>query len=181
MDMKTIALPFLLFCFLTQTHAQKVQTADACESAAGWTGGQPVTVVESDVKQGKYALQCEGEAPYRFRKLFSPAVNSGLSSDAGYLSFWLFISDVSDLTTSPGLVQIGSAARSELNAHHWQLKNLNLKNGWNKVVLQLSPASAKGGAFDPASFMYFALIQKTTKPVVFKLDDIRFANDVKDL
>lgn len=175
--MFTMILTITLF----QAKAQKIQMADNCETNKGWNGSQPVMIDEIDAKEGKASLKVEGEGPFRFRKVFSTPVNTGLDGKSGYIIFWLYASEITDFETNPGILQISSSGKSELNAHHWRLKSLNLKKGWNKVVFELNTVSNKGGDFDGTNLNYFMFIQKTATSVILKIDDIRFAKDLKDL
>jgi hypothetical protein len=176
-----IAASITLATLSVKAQTSKVVVADDCETTQSWSSAQPITLDNADFKEGKGALKTEGIGPFRFRKAFSTPVNTGLEGKAGYISFWLYVSDVSDIATTPGLLAISSSGKMELNAHHFNFKNLNLKNGWNKMVFQLTDASAKGGAFDDTKMNYFMLFQKTTASTVFKLDHIRFAKDLKDI
>lgn len=179
--MKSLLFSAILVFALSQANAQKVQVADNCETNKGWSGSQPIMVDVTDAKEGSASLKTEGEGPFRFRKGFSTPVNTGLDGKSGYMAFWLYASEVTDFETNPGLLQISSSGKSELNAHHWRLKSLNLQKGWNKVVFELNADSTKGGDFDGSNFNYFMLIQKTATSVVLKIDNIRFAKELKDL
>lgn len=49
------------------------------------------------------------------------------------------------------------------------------------MVFQLTEATVKGGTFDDSKMNYFMLYQKTNAATVFKLDNIRFAKNLKDI
>jgi hypothetical protein len=68
-----------------------------------------------------------------------------------------------------------------LNAHHLWLKDVKIEKGWNKVVLPLTEASAKGGAFDDTKLNYFVLYQKQLHRQYLKLINIRLQREAKDL
>ena len=176
---KSILITAILLGVISQSNAQAV-IADRGEELKGWSGRTPVTLSE-DAKEGKYSLQSEGLGEFRFRKVFEPALNTNLDGKSGFIGFWLFISDAEAVKRSPGFVVISSSGKLELNSHRLSFKDLDLKNGWNKVNLELSEQSNKGGEFDASHFNYFILFQKTDVPVTFKIDNIRFAKDKKDL
>lgn len=176
---KSILIAALMIGVIVQSKAQTV-VLDRCEDVKGWSGRIPVTL-SLDAKEGKNSLQSEGIADFRFRKVFDNPVNTGLNDKSGYIGFWLFVSDIQALEKSPGVVMISSSGKSDLNAYHLRLRNLNLQNGWNKVVLELSDKFSIGGDFDESNFNYFNLFQKTEIPVILKIDNINFAKNAKDL
>lgn len=180
---KVLLVSAVLVFVLVQVKAQKVVVADNCDSAKEWSSSQmsSLGIDKVDFKEGTGALKTEGEGPFRYRKVFSTPVNTGVEANAGFLGFWLYVSEVEDFQTNPGQLVISSSGKMELNALQWKLNNLNLKKGWNKVALDLSAASVKGGDFDPANLNYFNMLQKTATPVLFKIDNIKFAKSLKDL
>ena len=177
--MKSVLFSALFLLVCAQVNAQKVQIADNCDSEKGWNAN--LTVDRVDFKEGTGSLKVESVSPFLFRKAFTTPVNTGLDGKSGYIGLWLYISDVTDVQANPGMLQIASSGKAELNAHHWSLKSLNLQKGWNKVVFELNASSAKGGDFDGSNLNYFMLMQKTAQPITFKIDNIRFAKNLNDL
>jgi len=176
--MKSVLFSALFLFACAQVNAQKVQV-DNCDSEKGWSNS--LTVDHADFKEGTGSLQTESVSPFLFRKVFTTPVNTGLDGKSGYIALWLYISDVAALHENPGSLQISSSNRSQDNAHHWSFKSLKLEKGWNKLVFELNENSATGGDFDGSNLKYFMLMQKTTQPITFKIDDIRFAKNLKDL
>lgn len=176
---KTLLITAFMIGSISQSKAQSL-VLDRCEDLKGWSGRIPVSL-SSDAKEGKYSLQSEGIADFRFRKVFDNPINTGLKDSSGYIGFWLFVSDIQAIEKSPGVLMISSSGKSDLNAYHLRLKDLSLQNGWNKVVLELNKGLSKGGDFDESNFNYFNLFQKTESPVTLKIDNVCFAQNEKDL
>lgn len=166
-----------VFCGTLVVKAQTV-SIDNCDKLSGWSSaGNQISLDTKEFKEGKASLTSEGEKPYRFRKMFSSAVNLGTDGTSGFLSFDLFVADAEEIYIKPGFVTISSSIKAEENAHRWNFKDIELKNGWNKVVLELSHSSAKGGNFD-GNLKYFAIVQRSEKPAIFKLDNIQFQKSI---
>jgi len=175
---KRLLLAWALLC-LGRLSAQTVTTLDNCESTTGWRGGQAVTIDSTDPKQGSYSIRAEGAGTDRFNKAFTTPVNTGITNlTEGFLVFWLYIDDVTKLSTSSGQVEITSAGRPDVNEYNWPVRSINLQNGWNEVVLKLTAAGTTGGVPDLSAINFFRLYQPVTGSAVFKIDHIRFSNGI---
>lgn len=175
MMMKKVCLltAILGFCAILSLKAQTV-LIDNCDKSSGWSStGNELSVDTKDFKEGKGSLTSEGDKPYRFRKMLSSRIDLGTDGTSGFLTFDLFVADADEVYLKPGFVVISSSDKADENAYRWNFKNLDLKKGWNKVVLELNSSSAKGGNFD-GNLKYFAIVQRTDKPAVFKLDNVQF-------
>lgn len=82
---------------------------------------------------------------------FAPVDISDYADD-GYLHFYLYVSDVSDVGIAGGLVQfrieLSSAGINDSQELQWDIKaHQTLQNGWNEIFLPLS-AAGKTGTID---------------------------------
>ena len=179
--MKSIVLSAaLLMASLTYASAQQAVVIDNCDSKRGWTTRGVITEDPKDIKEGVSSIVSQGEGPFRFRKVFNTPVATGSNGTSGFLSFWLYVDNVDEIKKTPGFVAISSSGKMELEAHRLPLKAVEFKKGWNQVVLELSEKTAKGGVFN-GNLNYFVLVQKAAESTIFKLDDIKFAKDIKEL
>lgn len=117
---------------------------DTCDAINGWSSAtaNSLTYYTADKKQGTGSVQMVGSGTEEFKKVFSPAFNSGTTVANGVLSFWYFISDVTK--TGTVRVELGSAGVADVNELSWGLTGLT--NGWNKINLNFSDASQIGTA-----------------------------------
>jgi hypothetical protein len=117
---------------------------DTCDAINGWSSAaaNALTYYTADKKQGAGSVQMVGSATEEFRKVFSPAFNSGTTLANGVLSFWYYISDVTK--TGTVRVELGSGGAADVNELSWGL--VGLTNGWNKINLNFSDAAQVGTA-----------------------------------
>lgn len=166
---------------LFQAHAQVV-LIDNCDAVtADWSARTNVLSIDNtDFKEGKGALKSTGNHSFRFRLMRTDRMKTGTDGKSGFLAFSLFVEDVNAIEKS-GQVIISSTDKSEIDAHSWPIKFGSLNNGWNEIILELTPKSARAeGSFD-GNLKYFVVIQPSSKSTMFKLDNIRFAKKREDL
>ncbi len=142
-----------------------------------------------DKKAGDAALVLATKADAAPPYLDLQAANLGGSLAAGdvdkmQLEFWLYVSDVSLISsTSRGRIEIASAS-GDTQRIYWDLVELNirhcLQNGWNKVKLPLASGQKDSDPLKPGQinhFRFFAFYNQEaadkSKPLVVKLDDIK--------
>lgn len=154
---------------------------DLCESVEGWASVGSISL-DSDHKEGSYSVKTvlDGNASPVFEKIFTP-FDSEVSIENGYLSFWLYISDVSILSTDipdwGSSIEITSAGVADNQELHWDFSMLRLNNGWNKIDLRLSDAVVdnRGGDINLSAINYFRIYHLFCGGEVdVKIDDIRF-------
>lgn len=143
-----------------------------CDVTTGWQGAQSISVDYADKKEGYGALQTEAQSGTStwFSKSFSNT-QTGISS-SGYLSFWLYVSDASQL--EGGEIEISSSGAADNQELHWAFGSADLVDGWNQLQLQISEAVSTGGGADLDAVNFFRVYQTLTGPVTAKIDFIRF-------
>lgn len=103
-------------------------------------------------KEGKGALRFNGQGTAGTAKKFDKPFDLSMYDK---LSFWLYTDNAANfLSMGDGQIELTSAgAKDDNNEYSWSLKELNLKDGWNWVVLDI--ASAKKGEPDITKIDYF--------------------------
>jgi len=176
--MKKCCLLFFLLTAVSQGFSQVVPVDD-CESLTGWGGGGNVLSLDTDNPvQGSSSIKSEGGNTERFRKNFATPLNTGIlptELTISYLQFSLFVSDVTKLSTSDGQFEITSSGNPDTDEYSWGTGSVNLRNGWNNVVLRLSGAG-KSGNPNLAAINFFRYYKPINagQSVVIKIDNIRF-------
>ncbi|NDP20510.1 MAG: DUF5010 domain-containing protein [Paludibacter sp.] len=68
---------------------------DDCDVITGWSsaGTNALSLYSTDKKQGANCIQMVGSGTDEFKKVFSPAYNSGATTANGVLKFWYYVSD----------------------------------------------------------------------------------------
>ncbi len=154
---------------------------DLCESIDGWASAGVISL-DADHKEGSSSVKTvlSGNASPVFEKTFTP-FDSEVSIENGYLSFWLYLSDASILSTSipdwGSSIEITSAGLADSQELHWDFSMLRLNNGWNKIDLKLSDAvnDNRGGDINLSAINYFRIYHLFCGgEVEVKIDDIRF-------
>lgn len=175
---KHCLLLLLLLAAILGAHAQVVPVDD-CESLTGWGGGGNALSLDSDAPvQGSFSVKSEGGNIERFRKNFATPINSGIGStelNIAYLQFSLYVSDITKFSASGGQFEITSSGDPDTDEYNWGTGGVNLRNGWNNVVLRLSAAGKQGNP-DLAAINFFRYYKPINagESVVIKIDNIRF-------
>ena len=143
---------------------------DTCDAINGWSSAAANTLTynTTDKKQGAGSVQMVGSATEEFKKVFSPAFNSGTTVANGVLSFWYFISDVTKTGTVS--VELGSGGAADVNELSWGLTGLT--NGWNKINLNFSDASQIGTA-NLNALNWVRIFSTKTASITTRIDDIQ--------
>jgi hypothetical protein len=94
----------------------------------------------------------------------------------GYLHMWVWVSDVSAMST--GQIEITSGGDCDKNELSWNTNTYLKKSGWNELYLPLFDAGITGGAFNAKSMNYMRIyiFPKEGKTINYYLDDIRMTN-----
>ena len=175
---KNYLLLLLMILHFIPGYAQ-VTPVDDCESLTDWGGGGNALSLDNDAPvQGTYAIKSEGGNTERLRKNFATPLNTGIAAgelNIAYLQFSLFVSDITKFSTSDGQFEITSSGNPDTDEFSWGTGSVNLRNGWNNVVLRLS-AAGKSGNPDLAAINFFRYYKPINagESVVIKIDNIRF-------
>ncbi|MBR5034570.1 MAG: DUF3823 domain-containing protein [Bacteroidales bacterium] len=163
---------------------------EGCDAVAGWAGSGPVSLDESDFKEGEGAVSTvNNDSGIRLQKTwvseYVPAPKK-----KGHFEFWLYVSDASAFNGVDNQVEIGSAQRADAQELHWKLPTLI--NGWNKVDLKLEDAVSvpendpdKGEIeMDLRHMNWFRVYSNCKLPVgsvTMKVDRLRFYKEGADM
>ncbi|MCF0070180.1 T9SS type A sorting domain-containing protein [Dyadobacter sp. CY261] len=177
--MKTNCLLMLLLLAAALPSYAQVTPVDDCESLTGWGGGGNTLSLDSDAPvQGTYSIKSEGGNTERLRRTFTTPINTGIGPtelNIAYLQFSLYVSDVTKFSASGGQFEITSSGNPDTDEYNWGTGSVNLRNGWNSVVLRLSAAGKQGnpnlGAIN--FFRYYKPIN-ASESVIIKIDNVRF-------
>jgi hypothetical protein len=175
---KNYLLTFILLLFGVSGFGQ-LTPVDDCESLSGWGGGGNALSLDSDAPvQGSFSIKSEGGNIERFTRHFSTPINTGIAAgelNISYLQFSLFVSDVTKLSNSDGQFEITSSGNPDTDEFNWGTGSVNLRNGWNNVVLRLR-AAGKSGNPNLAAINFFRYYKPINpgQSVIIKIDNLRF-------
>jgi hypothetical protein len=144
---------------------------DECDSSTGWNSSQSLSLNNVDQKQGNACLEFTGSTLDEFKKVFSPAFNSGTNATNGALRFWYFVSDVTKC--GPVRVELGSAGRADVDEYSWALTGL--ANGWNKIDLKISNAT-RVGTPNLGAINWFRIYDSKSGSITTRIDAIEMYN-----
>ena len=147
---------------------------DDCDAINGWSNAtaNSLTYYTTDKKQGTGCVQMIGSATEEFKKVFSPAFNSGTSIANGVLSFWYYVSDVTKCGTVR--VELGSGGAADINELSWPLTGLS--NGWNQISLNISDASQIGTP-NMNALNWFRIYDTKTASITTRIDAIQILDN----
>ncbi len=150
---------------------------DNCDATLGWNSSSGLVVNSLDKQQGSGCVEFSGSTTDEYKKVFSPAYNSGVSLTNGILRFWYYVSDVTKCGTPR--VELGSAGVPDVEELSWGLTGLT--NGWNQIILKLSNAS-KLGTTNLSAINWFRLYDTKSGSITTRIDAIEIINsDVNGL
>jgi hypothetical protein len=144
---------------------------DECDLTTGWTSSQALTLNTTDKQQNTGCVEFTGSTVDEFKKVFSPAFNSGTTLANGALRFWYYVSDVTKC--GPVRVELGSGGRADVNEYSWQLTGLT--NGWNQANLRMN-ASTKVGTCDLSAINWFRIYDSKSGSITTRIDGIEVYN-----
>jgi hypothetical protein len=149
---------------------------DDCESLDGWISDYTtLSLDDSNKKEGNYSLHVEGNNPALFlvQKVFEP-FDTEVTRENGYLAFDMFVNDVS-LFGFLQRVDLTSSDNGDFNAITWNLPEIDLVNGWNKVELPLIKNNPDWNTCDLSAITFFRFVDIGVQgDLVLKFDNIRF-------
>ena len=134
-----LLIGLILIIFNQYSNAQIV--LQRCDIKTNWQSSNSLSIDNGDQKEGRGSLQCTGDETDWFKKVFSQT-DVGVD-ETGYLSFWLYVSDVS-VFDGDGQVEITSSGVADTDEYNWAVSTIGLINGWNHVKLALSNAGKTG-------------------------------------
>ncbi len=93
------------------------------------------------------------------------------SVDNGRLDLWLFVSDANRMGKE-GRIEISSAGQNDADSFNWDLLSLDLRSGWNHLVLPFKEANLIGHP-DPNALKYIRIYLFVSGETTLKIDDIK--------
>jgi len=183
MNMKKMNIRFIrmftacivAFFFSAKVNGQVV--IQRCNNTTGWESAAPLTIDNTDKKEGTGSLKIEapsGNNPW-FYKSFTHT-HTGITS-AGYLSFWLYVSDATKM--DGGQIEVSSSGTSDEREFNWPLSKDNVSDGWNLMQLKISSADQAGGGADLDKINFFRIYQDLSASITVKIDFIKFIPSIE--
>ena len=142
---------------------------DDCDEIAGWKSSSGLTLNATDYKQGNACIEFSGSSTDEFKKVFGSPYNSRGSVESTELSFWYYVSDVTQFETS-NQVEIGSSGSPDQNEFNWKLSGLS--NGWNFITLKTSQAT-KMGSPNLGAINWFRIYHRKKGIITTRLDAVQ--------
>lgn len=151
------------------THSTKFTISpDRCDATTGWASANTLSVNTTDFKEGAGSLQSAGSGTDEFKKAWTP-YNTGATAATGYIRFWYYVSDVTQLGTA-NQVELGSGGVNDVNEYNWNIGTL--VNGWNLITKTFASAGTTGGTPDLNAINWFRIYHAKTGTVTTRLDRI---------
>ena len=153
-----------------------------CEDVTGWEHVASLGLDMDNHQEGKACLSASAPGPFVWIFNLENAVDcSSVTKEKGHLSFDIYVSNAAGmkLNDGNGQIEISSTTKDDDAEYCWDIKSLNLKDGWNHIDLPLSTASVSGGEPNMAAINHFRFYHvgwETDSPVAVKLDNIRMRN-----
>lgn len=144
---------------------------DDCESLDGWNTGGFTLSLDTDKKEGDYSLSVMGSGVVMMQKEFAP-FDTEVTKENGYLAFDLYVENTEVFGAGDTQFEISSSGGPDIGEVNWNVSEMNLFNGWNKVELSLKKA---GGDVNLNAINFLRWYHTgLTGPVSIKIDHIRF-------
>ena len=160
------ALPTLT----TSAETPDYYVIDNCDTTANFTGGGNVRVDTGERMQGKASLRSGGNSTFTVSnsKAFQMDVPENLES--WYLEMWLYVDKTTNLTLSKCTLELNAESDTY---YRWKFQKLGtLKNGWNKIQVQLGNAGEKKNVAAFTQINRIKLTLAATNQVTVRIDDI---------
>ncbi|MEN8155527.1 MAG: PA14 domain-containing protein [Bacteroidota bacterium] len=170
--LRRIAFTTLLISGTLLFPTLSAQSLDRCDILEGWHGANPITLDQTDKKEGTASLQSTGNGTDEFWKRMDPV---SVSPENRILQFWYFVSDVSGFDAN-NQVELGSGNTPDVKEYNWSLSGL--KNGWNLIQLEIGNARITGGTPDLNAIDWFRIYHFKNGSVTTRVDDIQMVSSI---
>lgn len=162
----------------------------ACDVTTNWsTGGGNTLTTDSTTewREGTASLKVTGTAANLLTNT-SLAVSVSSHTTDSYLQYWHYVDTVANLNgdfTVKLFVNTGAGAYDAAIYYSWTVAKADLANNWNRTQLQISDATANGGAaiatHNSVKGLSVVNAGVASSSVVQRVDDIRLFKDTGDL
>lgn len=137
-------------------------------------------IEDAEVGNGKaISMESSAERDYALMYYIPNGMNVGWDQENGVLSMWLYVSDLDYTNYSDWTeIDIGSGSWLGSNNIYWNLKNIELKEGWNHLQLNVKSAVVENGTIDFSNIRWIRFCA-TTLPdgITFKIGTITFSGN----
>ncbi|RED94952.1 InlB B-repeat-containing protein [Marinoscillum furvescens] len=152
------------------------QFLDDCDALTGWsTSSSNNLILSGTVQQGTNSVKIVGSGTDEFKKVFSPAYNSGLTATNARLEFWYYVSSPGLMSTSSNQVELGSGGGPDVNEYNWTISSFS--SGWNFISLDISNAGITGGTPNLNAINWFRIYNSKSGSVTNRIDAIKLVNN----
>lgn len=153
-----------------------IHNCDGTENITNIFGESGVTLATAagEFAEGTGAFKNAGFGQIRYHIVLTNPVDIS-KHQAGTLQFYLYVGNKLQFTSTDMTVEISSSGNADVNELSWNILLSDLKEGWNKLVLNIADGAPQGGAIDLAKVNFFRLYlntSETSQDVVLILDDI---------
>ena len=182
----TIALSLILAigCFFTASAEKKLDTdsktlklVESFDSTDKFTGSPVVDTANKKEDTGSVSVSVETGAAI-VEKIFTDApidLSAYGDKDDAYLYFWFYVEDAEAFKNgADGALEFSSNSAWNSQVNRFDLRTLELKNGWNEVYMPLTdipdhPDPAVGGC-DWSKINYFRIYGVSATAQTLKID-----------
>lgn len=145
---------------------------DTCDDTSTWA--TEYGVFTDDKKEGAASIgTADAEGASVIQKIFPAPVDVGVTVENGAVELWVYVEKTDALTQ--GQFELTSSGNCDVDEYSWDLMEINLQKGWNKLTLKLSEAGVIGAPdLKAINFTRLYLLYDGKNSV--RLDDIKVVN-----
>lgn len=143
---------------------------DNCDALTNWKSSKTLVLNNTDKKEGTNCVEFTGSTTDEFKKVFTPAFNSGATVANGLFKFWYYVSDITKCGTIT--VELGSGGVADVNELSWKITQAQLSNGWNQITLKISNVSSSGTP-NLSAINWFRIYDTKTASITTRIDDLQ--------
>lgn len=145
---------------------------DDCDALTNWKSSTTLSLNGTSQKQGTNCIDFVGSSTDEFKKVISPAFNSGATMANGILKFWYYISDATK--TGTVRVELGSGGKADVDELSWGVTGLS--NGWNLISLKINTATVVGTP-NLSAINWFRIFSTKSASITTRIDALQLGPD----
>lgn len=131
------------------------------DNLTGWGYSGQGYLDKEDKKEGEASIKTKVDGLVILQHNLVTPLDAKVGIAQGQLHFWLYISDPDQLDANAevGQMELTSSGEPDKEELTWMIvpSNLNLKAGWNQIVLKFKDAGTTGGAINLNAIKFFRL------------------------
>ena len=172
----------------TIAEYQKLRTADACDTADGWSGignhgyDAPPVADTANKKQGTASLQFQVTLPEEIHLVSQKNYEPMNVTGATCVEMDVYVSDLDAFRHSKYAIQfeITSSGTCDHQEYSWSLDDYVFQEGWNHIRLPMAAATTCDGTPNLGAINYFRfhtldITQAKNNVWTFRVDNIYFS------